>query len=75
MVFNVLIKNENPNICGTAVKGLKCKALITISIVFNLFYLMIKSLVFSIKLKNMGDFHPLAVVGRSSETQLQLGEN
>ena len=25
--------------------------------------------------KNMSDFHPLGVVGRGSETQLQVGEN
>ena len=26
-------------------------------------------------LKNMNNFHPLEVVGRDSETQLQVGEN
>ena len=30
---------------------------------------------FVIKLKNMSNFHPLEVVGRGSETQLQVGEN
>ena len=31
---------------------------------------------FDLKLKkNMGNFHPLKVVSRGSETQLQVGEN
>ena len=30
---------------------------------------------FSLKLTNMSNFHPLEVVGRSSETQLQVGQN
>ena len=29
---------------------------------------------FSLKLKNLGNFHPREVVGRCSETQLQVGE-
>ena len=28
-----------------------------------------------VKLTNMSNFHPLEVVGRVSETQLQVGEN
>ena len=31
--------------------------------------------IFVLKLKNMGDFQPLEVVGRRSETQLRVGEN
>ena len=42
--------------------GLKC--------IFSDQYLQI----FGHKLNNMSDFHPLEVVGRGSETQLQVGE-
>ena len=30
---------------------------------------------FGLKLTNVNNFHPLEVVGRDSETQLQVGEN
>ena len=30
---------------------------------------------FSLKLTNIDNFYPLEVVGRGSETQLQVGEN
>ena len=30
---------------------------------------------FGLKLKKYDDFHPLEVVGRASETHLQVGEN
>ena len=56
---------------------------------FNLFFSSTKSLllgvkcvskhlnlqIFVIKLTNMSDFQPLEVVGRGSETQLQVAEN
>ena len=30
---------------------------------------------FGLKLKNVSNFHPLEVVGRGSETLIQVGEN
>ena len=33
------------------------------------------SQMFDLKLKKMRNFHPFEVVGRGSETQLQMGEN
>ena len=30
---------------------------------------------FGLKIENMSNFHPFEVVGRDSETQLQMGEN
>ena len=56
--------------------------------VFDLFYQPIKSLLLGMKrvfkqkdkclvpyLTNMCNFHPLEVVGRGSQTQLQVGKN
>ena len=31
--------------------------------------------IFLLRLRNMGNFHPLEVVSRGSETQLEVGEN
>ena len=64
--------------------------LITTIVVFNLFYLSTKSLLLGMKCvskhqdsqifglqlnKYMGNFQPLEVVGRGSETQLQVADN
>ena len=53
--------------------------LITTIVVFNLFYLSIKSQLLGMKLvfkhKDQINFQPHEVVDRDSETQLQVGEN